>query len=200
MKRKIKVLGVSLALVMILLGITGQGAEATTFYFPYADVSFTGGPPYGSVELTANSDAGTVTFVVTALTGGSDTLGEFAFNTDLSLTAANFTTVPTNWTMGSGHMDGFGEFDWTVGNTSNADRVHQATIVISGLSSPTEADFEIDNANDHMFAAHLFQPGSGLTGFIAATPVNVHEPSILCLLGSGLLGLAGYGRKKLFKK
>ncbi len=202
MNRNTKVLGIALTLVMILLGITCQGVEATTFNFLSANVPFTGGPPYGSVDVTPNPSEGTVTFLVTALTGASDTLGEFGFNTDLVLSAANFTTVPNNWTLGSGQMDGYGKFDWTVGNSANADRVHQATIVISGLSlfQATEDHFEINNTSGHMFAAHLFQPGSGLTGFIDnATLVHAPEPATMLLLGSGLLGLAGIARKK-FKR
>lgn len=203
MNRNTKILGVALALIMILLGVTSQGVEATTFNFLSANVPFTGGPPYGSVDVTAKPFGGTVTFVVTALTGASDTLGKFGFNTDLVLSADNFTTVPANWTLGSGQMDGYGKFDWTVGSSANADRVHQATIVISGLSlmQETEKHFEINNANDHMFAAHLFQPGSGLTGFIDnATLTHAPEPATMLLLGSGLLGLAGMARKKFKRK
>jgi hypothetical protein len=199
MKQYIKVLGVSLVLIMILLGITSRGVEATTFNFMSANVPFTGGPPYGSVDVTADSGAGTVTFIITALTGASDTLAEFGFNTDLTLSTANFTTKPTGWTVGSGTMDGYGFFDWTVGSAAQGDRVDQATIVISGLTSSEAAEphFEINNAGGHMFAAHLCQVG--LTGFIDnATPTtgtSVPEPSLAFLLGFGLLGLVGLRRK-----
>lgn len=38
------------------------------------------------------------------------------------------------------------------------------------------------------------------TLFEAPTVVHNPEPTTLLLLGSGLIGLAGYGRKKFFKK
>jgi hypothetical protein len=42
-----------------------------------------------------------------------------------------------------------------------------------------------------------FRPGGEIRGFLAQP---VPEPATMLLLGGGLLGLAAYGRKKLFKK
>ena len=51
--------------------------------------------------------------------------------------------------------------------------------------------------NDFNNIVGVYQAGYFVHGFVA-TPIP--EPSTMLLLGSGLLGLAGYGRKKFFKK
>ncbi len=196
--KKINILGLTLTFLMLLLGIATHDGGATTFFFTEANQPFAGGPPYAWVDVTNNANA--IKFVVTA-SGADDLLGAFAFNTDLELSASNFTGLPPYW---SAHpektMGDFGPFDWRLGNSADAHRVHTAEIVIS--LNPAQANipnFNIYNDEGYNFAAHLFQ--IGLTGFIAdPLPVPAPEASPMLLLFSGLIAFAGYGRKKFFRK
>jgi len=57
--------------------------------------------------------------------------------------------------------------------------------------------FGIADATDYIFDSGVFIQG----GTFSSTPTSpVPEPATMLLLGSGLIGLAGYGREKFFKK
>jgi hypothetical protein len=68
-------------------------------------------------------------------------------------------------------------------------------------SQATAEIFGMITDNPHLKFVGLQLLPSSTGGFISQGPLQpVPEPSTLLLLGSGLIGLVGYGRKKFFKK
>jgi hypothetical protein len=176
-----------------LLCLGALAAKADTYDLNLANASFTGGPNYASVDVE-NPSSGEVTFTLTDLSGGGVGIVEFGFDSSLSLTNADFSGLPSSWKdEGSGTMDGYGKFDYVVGDSATP--YASTTITLTGLSCGTAclADFEIADNDGNYFAAHLKQ--TGLTGYIAAnssspecksvgcSPVNMPEASTADFLG-----------------
>jgi hypothetical protein len=84
-----------------------------------------------------------------------------------------------------------------MGEETTIDPLNQFGILGSahGGLTPNEGLYPVAVLN-LWYAGHLGQSGYGVQDVLVCVP----EPATMLLLGSGLLGLAGYGRKKFFKK
>lgn len=167
--------------------------------------------PYATVlvDLTDSTHA-TVTFTSNYVMFDSGMI-------DLNINALNFSyvlphiattpeqTINPQMT-GTGNISDFGLFNFTVKNFDGPKNgVKSYTFYLEDLSGTwaSASDVLIANKDGHFAAAHIF-PAAIWTKCSTLTQTGfasnkVPEPNTMILLGSGLLGLAFYGRRKFRK-
>ena len=184
-----------LLFVLLVLAMAVPFASADTIL----DLNFTRLSGYthtliGTVDLHQVS-AGVVSVTLTAQPGFSFKLsgGDIMFNTSASLvTGKNSPSISgiSYQTLASHGPAPLGKFDYTLRNLSGGVSATTITFLVSA-NNLTVADFG-------KFGVHFCVGStcSGLTGF-ATQGSTVPEPGTLSLLGTGILGLAGFFRRRL---
>ena len=186
-------------------------SHGTTLLFDKNNVGLVGGP-WGALTLI-QKDEKTVQFTVDPYESGFHAIGNnfgiqsFAFNFLGDGSQLEF-EMPSGWSGKYekdkiGGFDPFGKFDIEVKGTGSSRQVELVFYVVAPSAISISDFIEEVSTEGALFAGHIagFTEGT-ITNAIFADPPpgSVPEPTTLLLLGSGLIGLAGYGRKKFFKK
>jgi len=200
-----KYLGLFLGVILVVFFIA-TGAQADTISFDFTSDHVTGGagvPPFGQVTLSEN--LGDVTFLVSLYdgsqfvrTGAGDGMN-FLFNAnDINLgtdfSGAGLTAAEGPFSHGGGTFQ-YGVY--FTGQGTGGSNAMSGPIGFTVYNSTID-DFLLDNGIGEYFVADIISGQTGYTGLVdASSPVP--EPTTMLLFGAGLIGLAGFGRKK-FKK
>jgi hypothetical protein len=160
---------------------------------------------WGTISFT-DAAAGDVTVAVT-LADTDWRIQQFGFNYDgtpvpgtFSLTGVSGITYDPDNIQADGYTDG--KFDFQVPDSGNVGDVSSFSGVLSLTSGDlTASDFDVLDTSDLFYAfVHIGSYGESGEDSIwvgtGGTP-QVPEPGTLLLLGSGLFGLALYGRKSV---
>jgi len=198
-----KLLGCLLCVMLLFFGVSV--AQADTFYFTSDHVTGGAGtPPFGQVTLTEN--LGDVTFLVSLYdgsqfvrTGAGDGM-DFLFNAnDINLgtefSGAGLTAAEGPFSHGGGTFQ-YGVY--FTGQGTGGSNAMSGPIGFTIYNSTID-DFLIDNGIGEYFVADILSGQTGYTGLVDVSKSPVPEPTTMVLFGAGLIGLAGFGRKK-FKK
>jgi hypothetical protein len=126
----------------------------------------------------------------------------FGFNvagSTAGVTMSNFSSSLFNGNGGSGNEDGWGNFEFRVSGPGGSSAVSSLSFDVTRTGTPFTGPSDIEPGQNGsnppgftVFAMHIINTGSGLTGYAGDSAVGVPEPGTILLLGASLAGLAAW--------
>jgi len=226
MSKSKKILVLSALLVCGLLAVVPQAAADTATFnltIPNSQLSGTYPPGtlFGTVTLTlydntthASLTSGTCPVSDNCsinvdvemagsfkIFGSGQGSGMFGFNIQNGA-AVTVSGLPAgDSVIGSNQMSSFGTFQVVINGPNAAHAVSSLTFTVSLVSGSFSSVSQfVTNSDGHTFAAHVWTPtvtaDGNLTGFVTDGSNPVPEPGSLALLGSGMMALGGWFRRR----